>query len=196
MNLERLDAVADRWNILRHPFYRRWEAGELTRDDLAYYAGEYRHAVVALADLASTASTPEHGAEERAHVDLWDDFARELSADLERPVGPETRACVAAWSSRGSAALGALYAIESTQPQVARTKREGLVAWYGFDAHTRGTAYFDVHVDRDFEHAAQTRARLADLNTREENAVVSGAARALRGNWQLLDGVERAVSSH
>jgi pyrroloquinoline-quinone synthase len=194
--LERLDAVADRWNILRHPFYRRWEAGELSRDDLAYYAGEYRHAVVALADLATAASTREHGAEERAHVDLWDEFAGELGADLERPARPETRACVAAWSGEGAAALGALFAIESTQPEVARTKRDGLVAWYGFDADSRGTAYFDVHVDRDLEHAAQTRARFTGLDTRAQDAVVSGAERALRGNWKLLDGVERALGPH
>ena len=193
--LEHLDAVADRWNILNHPFYRRWEAGELTRDDLAYYAGEYRHAVAALADLAETTSTPEHGAEERAHLDLWDDFARELGADLGRPARLETHDCVAAWSLEGAAGLGALYSIESTQPEIARTKRDGLVAWYGFAAGSRGTAYFDVHVDRDLEHAAQTRARLARLEGHEANTVVSGAERALGGNWTLLDGVERAVKS-
>jgi pyrroloquinoline-quinone synthase len=192
---ERLDAVADRWNVLRHPFYLRWEAGELSRDELAYYAGEYRHAVVALADLATAASTPEHGAEERAHVDLWDAFARELDADLDRPARPETQACVAAWSSEGSAALGALYAIEAAQPEVARVKREGLVAWYGFEAKSRATAYFDVHVDRDFEHAAQTRRRLLSLGEREEQVVLSGAEQALRGNWELLDGVESASTS-
>jgi pyrroloquinoline-quinone synthase len=191
--LERLDTVAETCNVLRHPFYRRWEAGELTRNDLAYYAGEYRHAVVALADLATAASSPEHGAEERGHIALWDDFARELGADLERPALPETGACVAAWSGEGVAALGALYAIESTQPQIARTKREGLVAWYGFEEHSRGTAYFDVHAERDLEHAALTRARFSGMDQREKNAVVTGAARALRGNWKLLDGVERVV---
>ena len=36
MNLfERLDAVADRWNVLRHPFYERWECGALSREELA-----------------------------------------------------------------------------------------------------------------------------------------------------------------
>src|SRR3712207_6958323 len=30
---ERLDAVQERWNVLRHPFYTRWERGELTRDE-------------------------------------------------------------------------------------------------------------------------------------------------------------------
>jgi hypothetical protein len=46
----RLDAVKARWNVLEHPFYERWSAGELSHDDLARYAGQYRHAVVALAE--------------------------------------------------------------------------------------------------------------------------------------------------
>ncbi|TML90783.1 MAG: hypothetical protein E6G09_00125 [Actinobacteria bacterium] len=40
MNLiQRIDEARTRWNVLDHPFYVRWERGELTRDDLAYYAG-------------------------------------------------------------------------------------------------------------------------------------------------------------
>src|SRR6266545_4424952 len=49
---ERLEEARNRWNVLSHPFYERWESGELGEDELAYYAGEYRHAVVALAETA------------------------------------------------------------------------------------------------------------------------------------------------
>src|SRR5918995_6836566 len=45
----RLADVHSRWNVLDHPFYVRWSRGELTATDLALYAGQYRHAVVALA---------------------------------------------------------------------------------------------------------------------------------------------------
>ena len=55
---ERLDDVRERWNVLRHPFYRRWECGELTQEELAYYAAEYRHAVVALAELGAEVVDP------------------------------------------------------------------------------------------------------------------------------------------
>src|SRR3954464_14876796 len=44
-----LEAVRERHDVLTHPFYQRWSAGELTRAELAVYAGQYRHAVVALA---------------------------------------------------------------------------------------------------------------------------------------------------
>ena len=101
MNLiERIDEARARWNVLDHPFYARWERGELSRDELAFYAGEYRHAVVALADAAAAAGDPEHAAEESAHIDLWDDFAAALDAPLDREPTAETRGCVDAWRRR------------------------------------------------------------------------------------------------
>ena len=60
MNFAWIEPARARWNVLEHSFYRRWSAGELSRRELAVYAGEYRHAVQALADgLARTA----HGAD-------------------------------------------------------------------------------------------------------------------------------------
>jgi pyrroloquinoline-quinone synthase len=192
--IQRLDAVCDRGNILRHPFYRRWEAGELTRDDLAFYAGEYRHAVCALADLADAASLQEHAAEEAAHVALWDEFAAELGADLDREPRLETEACVEAWRSPADELEGiaALYAIESTQPEVSRTKLDGLVRFYGFEE--RGTEYFALHAERDVEHAEQSRRLLEErAGDADADRLVAAAERVLDGNWQLLDGVERAL---
>jgi pyrroloquinoline-quinone synthase len=192
--IERLDAVCDRLDILRHPFYRRWEAGELTRDDLAFYAGEYRHAVCALADLADTASLQEHAAEEAAHVALWDQFAAELGAELHRKPQPETAACVEAWTSPADELEGiaALYAIESTQPEVSRTKLDGLVRFYGFA--DQGTEYFTLHAERDVEHADQSRRLLEErAGDADADRLVAAAERVLEGNWKLLDGVERVT---
>jgi pyrroloquinoline-quinone synthase len=193
---ERLDAVSDRWNVLRHPFYRRWECGELTRDELAYYAGEYRHAVVALAGLAASASDESHAAEEAAHVSLWDDFAAAVDADLDRPPSPETSECARAWSGVGLEGVAALYAIESAQPEISRTKLDGLIRWYGFEPGAKGTRYFDLHAERDHEHAARSRDVLAEQARPEDvDRLVAAAEAALRGNWALLDGVERHWSA-
>jgi len=189
-----LDAVCDRRNILRHPFYRRWEAGSLTRGELAFYAGEYRHAVCALAELAETASLGEHAEEEAAHVELWDAFARELGADLDRAPRAETAACVHAWTTPADEleGLAALYAIESTQPAVARTKLDGLVSHYGFKPDAPAAEYFALHAERDVEHADQSRALLESrANERDAGRLVAAADRVLEGNWRLLDGVER-----
>src|SRR5439155_3815281 len=143
--IDRLDDVRKRWNVLDHPFYQCWERGELTRDDLAFYAGEYRHAVAALAHTAAAAGSAEHAAEERAHVDLWDDFAAALDAPLDREPSIETRECTTAWRPEDSLeARAVLYAVESGQPAVSRTKLTGLVEHYGFTAGSKTTEYFEL----------------------------------------------------
>jgi pyrroloquinoline-quinone synthase len=193
---ERLDDVRDRWDVLRHPFYRRWECGELTPEDLAYYAAEYRHAVVALARLAKQSSAPEHAAEEAAHVTLWDAFAQSLDADLDRAPRLETEACVDAWTATGDELEGvaALYAIERAQPDISRTKLDGLLEHYGFEPGSAGTAYFEIHSERDHVHAAESKRVLAQRARPEDHdRLVAAAERALAGNWTLLDGVEARV---
>ncbi|HYZ77505.1 MAG TPA: iron-containing redox enzyme family protein [Gaiellaceae bacterium] len=192
---DRIDAARDRWDVLRHPFYTRWERGELTRPELAFYAGEYRHAVVALADAAATAGDPQHAREEAEHVDLWDAFAGALEAPLDREPTPETNLCATAWArSDPLEALAVLYAVESAQPAIAETKLRGLVEHYGFAPDSSGTEYFTVHAERDKEHARAAKAQLAQVAPEDEGRLAAAAEEALRGNWRLLDGVERAAA--
>src|SRR5262245_24244525 len=89
---ERIEESRARHNVLEHPFYVRWSAGELSRKELARYSGQYRHAAEALARLCRrTAETaPEshrdeifaHAAEEEAHVGLWDDFVEAAGGEI------------------------------------------------------------------------------------------------------------------
>ena len=203
----RLDTQARRWNVLEHPFYEQWSAGALSRADLAAYAGEYRHAVVALADAAAAAAAAasdpderarlaDHAAEEAAHIALWDRFAHAVGADLDRAASPETAACARAWAGeRRSYAghLAALYAIESAQPAIAATKAAGLRRHYGLGTPD-ATAYFDVHTERDVEHAAEGRELLArHAADADSDELVAEAGRVLQANWTLLDGVERVL---
>jgi pyrroloquinoline-quinone synthase len=44
---EQLEASIAKYDLLCHPFYRAWAAGELTRDDLREYARQYYHHVEA-----------------------------------------------------------------------------------------------------------------------------------------------------
>jgi pyrroloquinoline-quinone synthase len=193
--IARIDAARSRWNVLDHPFYRRWECGELSRDELGYYAGQYRHAVVALADAASAAAPlagPEHAAEERAHVALWDAFAAELGVVGEREPNRDTAACAQAWTGASDEveALAILYAVESGQPDVSRTKLAGLAEHYGIGPGSPAAAYFVLHAERDVEHAEHARALLEEqAGEADGDRLVAAAEAALRGNWRLLDGV-------
>ena len=190
----RIDDARRRWNVLRHPFYTRWERGELTRDELAFYAGEYRHAVVALARAAAATGDAEHAREEAEHVSLWDDFADALGADLDRAPTSETHDCAETWRrSDRLEALAVLYAIESAQPEISKTKLVGLVEHYGFEADGPGTSYFRLHAERDVEHARAAAAALAEAPHADTERLAAVAERALQANWRLLDGVQRAA---
>jgi pyrroloquinoline-quinone synthase len=193
--IDRLDEARSRWNVLDHPFYRRWERGELSREELGVYAGQYRHAVVALARAAEAAAPlagPEHAAEEAAHVSLWDDFAAHFGTPGQQPARPGTEACATAWSGSSDPleALAVLYAVEAGQPDVSRTKLAGLVEHYGVRADAPAASYFSLHAERDREHAAESRDLLeAHAGDGDADRLVAAAERALRGNWALLDGV-------
>jgi pyrroloquinoline-quinone synthase len=208
--LARLDQARAANNILEHPFYRRWSAGELGATELSCYAGEYRHAVIALAEacaLAAEKATPAHApllrahaAEEAAHVAMWDEFARATGARPEgaAPALAETEACVRAWTQGEDLLehLAVLYAIEASQPEVARTKLDGLTAHYGYSNEGPAVAYFTTHEQRDLGHARQGRELIEGLMAAEQaprektDSMVRRAEDALRGNQLLLDGVE------
>jgi len=196
---DRIESARARWNVLEHPFYQRWSAGELTGEELARYSGQYRHAVEAVATISADVAelAPEraqlrsHAVEEAAHVELWDGFVAAAGGDAAAEPTAETAECVESWTENDGlvAGLARLYAIESGQPAISKTKREGLVERYGF-SDGAGTAYFRVHETRDVEHAAETRELIEEVaGSADSDAIVAGAESAFRANWRLLDGV-------
>jgi pyrroloquinoline-quinone synthase len=196
---DRIEQSRSRWNVLEHPFYERWTAGELSDRELSRYAGQYRHAVEAIAAMSSSAAAqaPErselraHADEEADHVALWDGFVDAVGGSAGAPPTAETADCVREWTADEGLlpTLARLYAVESGQPEISRVKRQGLVELYGV-ADGDGTEYFRVHEGRDDDHAAEVRGLIEErAGTDDEDAVAAAAESAFRANWRLLDGV-------
>jgi pyrroloquinoline quinone (PQQ) biosynthesis protein C len=154
-----------------------------------------------------------HAAEEAAHVALWDEFAHAAraaagsgragnAADAGEGPAAQTEACVAAWTDGTDALehLAVLYAIEAGQPEISRTKLEGLTEHYGYVAEGPAVEYFTLHERLDVEHARQAGELLEELLEGRPDAdavadrMVAHAQAALVGNWELLSGVEASCS--
>jgi pyrroloquinoline-quinone synthase len=218
--LAALEERIARYDLLCHPYYKAWTAGQLTRDDLREYAADYYHHVAAFPTyLSALHSRLEDGevrravlrnlSEEeiagRAHSELWLDFAEGMGADRdevrEREPLAEVRELIGGFrrvarESSTAEALAAFYAYESQVPRIAKQKADGLAQRYGADEKTCG--YFTLHQFADVEHADVWRELLsAEVAAHPDKAEVAldaaeGAAKSL---WRALDGMEarRAV---
>jgi pyrroloquinoline-quinone synthase len=185
---EQLEARIAKYDLLCHPFYKAWSAGELTRDDLCEYAQDYYHHVEAfpsylaalgmrldegelrravLANLCDEKGVDgEPGRDSVPHSDLWLDFAEGMgsSRNLEwhNPV-PEIRQLIRHFQQVASdaspeEALAAFYTYESQVPRIAQEKERGLREMYGADDKT--CSYFSLHATADVYHSNVWRKQL------------------------------------
>jgi pyrroloquinoline-quinone synthase len=213
--LTALEERIARYDLLCHPYYKAWTAGELTREDLREYAGDYYHHVAAFPTYLSALHSRlddgevrravlrnlcEEEIDGRAHSELWLDFAEGMGADREAvrrgEAIAEVREAIAEFRSVAregatAEALAAFYAYESQVPRVAKEKADGLAQRYGADAKTCG--YFQLHQFADVEHAEVWRSLLSAeiaTNPHQAEAVLDAAEAAAKSLWHVLDGME------
>lgn len=194
-------ALAGR-RLLEHPYYKRWQDGLLTMNDLGAYAEQYRIIECCLPGvLATAAETLPEGTARRLvdanlrderwplpHVELFEGFAMAVGAKRTADATEATRDLVALYESTASsdpiAGLSVIGTYELQAAQVAKTKGESLHAHYGLTED--GTEFWDVHAHLEQTHAAWTvealRVLRASPNTVETFAVMSADAW-----WAFLD---------
>ncbi|HET7511427.1 MAG TPA: CADD family putative folate metabolism protein [Chthoniobacterales bacterium] len=213
-----LDAIDEKIagrHLLTHPFYLAWTRGELSRETLADYAGQYYRHVAAFPTYLSALHARcddqtirrhllqnliDEEAGEPNHPQLWRIFANSLGISSEQldqiETWPETANLIATFREicrEGNLAQGlaALYSYESQIPAVSESKIDGLIRHYNF-TEPESYRYFSVHIEADKEHSAVERKLLGENLRWEDRDKVSAAVdRVLAALWELLSGVCR-----
>ena len=205
--LQRIDEIIEERSLLKHPFYRMWSDGKLTRESLAGYSKEYFQLVKAVPSLmdplvsespdAERAELAANRLEEQEHVEPWKGFAAALGvsgSELESYGGlPETRRAIGSLFSLVSDYGGgacAMYALEKEIPSISRTKLDGLSEFYGI-ADEEATRYFELHTEADVRHAAAWQ-RIVEESGSDPDRLAAIAADSMSAQNLLLDGCYRA----
>jgi pyrroloquinoline-quinone synthase len=214
----RLERCVEAQHLLNHPFYQRWSAGELTREELCEYARQYWHYTLAFPtfvsgvhagsdDFALRQMLLENLIEEEwggdNHPELWLRFCEALGLRredvMESEPNEQTLELIDAMRRQARQGethegLASLFAYESQVPAVAKAKIEGLAKHYEITA-PREIAFFSVHETADVHHSNTAAALLDRLCDTEEKRV--GAERAAKTTlgalYRFLDGVTAPV---
>ena len=213
----RMREAVMQYSMLKHPFYRAWSEGRLSKAILGEYAKQYYAHVRAFPtyvsgvhshcedpsirqELLENLIEEERGNEN--HPELWLRFAEGLGVERdevkEAELLPSTRDSVACLKSLTQSedyreGLAALYAYESQIPEVARTKREGLKSFYDLEDE-RAVSFFRVHESIDLLHqdvALQT-LKAQCQNEADVQQAASAATASAKALWSFLDGVNAA----
>ena len=212
-----LDTLIDKYDLLKHPFYLRWNSGELTESELRVYACEYFHFVRAIPTYVSAihSNCREHSqrlsilenlVEEETggeglipHEELWVWFARGISISRDELYGHcpsvATRKLMLTYrnlcaSSNCAVGAAAMYAYESRIPDVAVAKLQGLEQHYDIrDEET--LRFFREHMVADIEHSKTWANLIARMACSDDcrRQIEESASKAARALWRMLDGV-------
>jgi len=209
-----LDREVNERHMLDHPFYQRWNAGELTRGELEEYSRQYYPYTLAFPTFVSAMHAhtddiairqyllenlieEERGSEN--HPELWLRFCDALGVDRDEVKGTSANDATAglidsmrthARSEKLHEGLAALYAYESQIPAVAKAKIDGLAAWYGI-TEPRDVAFFSVHMTADVLHSQTARELLESLCDTPEKCEEAreAAAKTVNALYRFLDAV-------
>ena len=186
------------YHLLKHPFYQKWEKGDISKSQLKYYASQYYHHVSAfpryisalhsLCDKAQDRKillenlNDEEGQRGVPHPELWMRFAEGLG--LKREEVQETSLCAeikhiidtffSHCRSSYPEGLSALYCYEYQVPEIAETKMAGLKNHYQI-TDERSLSFFEEHKSADVYHRQAIEVLLEKFSFREKEQAKKSA---------------------
>ena len=187
-----LDSKIADYNLLNHPFYQAWSAGELPVEALRSYAREYGAFISMMPEGWETLNDAEIAEEETEHIDLWADFAAGLDTTVTEAQIPQVKALMETADelfSEPTTALGALYAFEAQQPATAQSKLAGLKAFYQLPKSVE--PYFETHSHNEHE-AEKLLAYIGALPSDSYATVVQACEKMSAALWDALTGIHDA----
>ena len=208
---KQLNEKLDKYHLLKHPFYKSWNEGKLTKEIIKDYAEQYYQHVKAFPryisathslceDLNKRKILLENLQDEEKdgsdHPKLWKNFAIAMgSSDKEiNSVREEkfTTDMIDNFFKNGRSSyaegLASLYTYERQIPEIAETKIRGLKNHYGVSSK-EGLEFFEVHKAADVYHRESCEKLLDDLSPQEQEKAEASALSTAKYLWNFLTGI-------
>lgn len=198
-------------HLLSHPWYQKWECGELSQEALQSYSRQYYWQVANFPRYLSRLHSQMEVLEDRQvilgnlldeenknspHPELWLDFAEALGEDRQSIKEESPSTAVAELveefhrlvNTGKEEGLGAILAYESQVPEVARFKSQALKKFYlGPEQAEKGARFFDVHAEADVWHTQELDQLVAKMTDEQKSKVQAAADQACSALWRFLD---------
>tara|TARA_A100001011_G_C14041259_1_gene727880 strand:- start:72 stop:737 length:666 start_codon:yes stop_codon:yes gene_type:complete len=208
---KKLNEKLDEYHLLKHPFYKSWNEGKLTREIIKDYAEQYYQHVKAFPRYISATHSICEDLDKRKillenlqdeekdgadHPMLWKNFAIAVGADANKIEDVKkydfTKKLIDNFFKNGRASyaegLGSLYTYERQVPEIADTKIRGLKDHYGVDSK-EGLEFFEVHKAADVHHRKACEKLLDSLSEDEQLKAEKAALSTAKYLWNFLSGM-------
>ena len=214
--VDTVDQKIQDMHLLNHSFYQSWNEGSLSLETIREYSSQYfKHVSAFPRYLSAIHSNCDHigtrkillenlndeemGPED--HPELWMRFAEGMGNTRDEVnnavLMEETEELVRTFNQLSRSedylkGLAALYCYESMQPEISKTKKEGLQNIYGIkDEET--LKFFTVHMQADEWHREVIRNLLVELcNSKDKKEdVLDAVDSALGALNNFLSGMEK-----
>ena len=206
-----LNKKLDEYHLLKHPFYKSWNEGKLTRKIIKDYAEQYYQHVKAFPRYISATHSICEDLDKRRillenlqdeekkgadHPTLWKNFALAIGADAKKIEEVKkydfTKELIDNFFKNGRSSyaegLGSLYTYERQVPEIADTKIRGLKNHYGVNSK-EGLEFFEVHKEADIYHREACEKLLDGLSKNEQEKAEKAALSTAKYLWNFLSGM-------